>query len=187
MFKNYIKIAWRNLLKNSTYSLINIIGLTIGLAACLAVTTVVIDESSYDRFWTKKDQIFRVNTINTRDGELLEKGEITRLAVFMPPRHGKSMLCSEFFPAWYLGNNPNEFVIQSTYAQELADDFGRKVRNQLASPDFNSVFPQVGLRADSSSAKRFHTCSAISFQIQTVLKIIKHIFLVRRYLKKSRI
>ena len=43
------------------------------------------------------------------------------------------MLCSEFFPAWYLGNNPNEFVIQSTYAQELADDFGRKVRNQIAS------------------------------------------------------
>jgi len=73
MIRNHIKIAWRNLLKNSTYSLINIIGLTIGLAACLAVTTVVIDESSYDRFWTKKDQIFRVNTINTRDGELLEK------------------------------------------------------------------------------------------------------------------
>ncbi len=42
--------------------------------------------------------------------EALEKNEINRLAVFMPPRHGKSMLCSEFFPAWYLGNNPNEFV-----------------------------------------------------------------------------
>ena len=89
--------------------------------------------------------------------EMLEKNEINRLAVFMPPRHGKSMLCSEFFPAWYLGNNPNEFVIQSTYAQELADDFGRKVRNQIVSPDFNSVFPQVGLRSDSTSAKRFHT------------------------------
>ena len=75
MLRNYIKIAWRNLLKNSTYSLINIIGLTIGLAACLAVTTVVIDESSYDSFWTKKDQIFRLNTITTRDGELLEKGD----------------------------------------------------------------------------------------------------------------
>jgi predicted phage terminase large subunit-like protein len=89
--------------------------------------------------------------------EMLERGDIKRLAVFMPPRHGKSMLCSEFFPAWYLGNNPNEFVIQSTYAQELADDFGRKVRNQVVSPDFNSVFPQVGLRSDSTSAKRFHT------------------------------
>ena len=89
--------------------------------------------------------------------ESLERGDIKRLAVFMPPRHGKSMLCSEFFPAWYLGNNPNEFVIQSTYAQELADDFGRKVRNQLQSDDYNKVFPQVALRSDSTSAKRFHT------------------------------
>ena len=43
----------------------------------------------------------------TKNLELLEAGEIKRLAVFMPPRHGKSMLCSEFFPAWYLGNNPS--------------------------------------------------------------------------------
>ncbi|MFM7852504.1 MAG: terminase large subunit domain-containing protein, partial [Flammeovirgaceae bacterium] len=84
-------------------------------------------------------------------------GEIKRLAVFMPPRHGKSMLCSEFFPAWYLGNNPNEFIIQATYAQELADDFGRKVRNQVQSQDFNEVFKNVALRSDSTSAKRFHT------------------------------
>ena len=93
----------------------------------------------------------------TKNLEKLETGEIKRLAVFMPPRHGKSMLCSEFFPAWYLGNNPNEFVIQSTYAQELADDFGRKVRNQVQSDEFNQVFPKVALRSDSTSAKRFHT------------------------------
>jgi predicted phage terminase large subunit-like protein len=93
----------------------------------------------------------------TKNLEALERGEVKRLAVFMPPRHGKSMLCSEFFPAWYLGNNPNEFIIQSTYAQELADDFGRKVRNQVQSEDFNQVFPQVTLRSDSTSAKRFHT------------------------------
>ena len=89
--------------------------------------------------------------------ESLERGEIDRLAIFMPPRHGKSMLCSEFFPAWYLGRNPRNFVIQATYAQELADDFGRKVRNQLKSDDFMRVFEGVGLRDDSSSAKRFHT------------------------------
>ena len=56
--------------------------------------------------------------------EQLERGDLKRLDIFMPPRHGKSMLCSEFFPAWYLGNNPKHFVIQATYAQELADDFG---------------------------------------------------------------
>ena len=88
---------------------------------------------------------------------MVEKGELKRLAIFMPPRHGKSMLCSEFFPAWYLGNNPKDFIIQATYAQELADDFGRKVRNYVQSEEFNQVFPNVGLRSDSMSARRFHT------------------------------
>ena len=63
--------------------------------------------------------------------EAVERGDIRRLAIFMPPRHGKSILTSEFFPAWYMGRNPDKFIICSTYAQDLADDFGRKVRNQL--------------------------------------------------------
>ncbi len=88
--------------------------------------------------------------------EAVERGEIKRLMIFMPPRHGKSMLASEFFPAWYLGRNPDHYVIAATYAQELADDFGRKVRNQIADPVFNSIFPGVGLKADSTSSRRFH-------------------------------
>ena len=89
--------------------------------------------------------------------EALERDEFDRLAIFMPPRHGKSMLCSEMFPAWFLGRNPKNFVIQSTYAQELADDFGRKVRNHVKSEEFTKVFPNTTLREDSTSAKRFHT------------------------------
>jgi hypothetical protein len=42
--------------------------------------------------------------------EAVERGEITRLMITMPPRHGKSMLASEFFPAWYLGRNPDHYV-----------------------------------------------------------------------------
>jgi len=62
--------------------------------------------------------------------ESVERGEIKRLMISMPPRHGKSMLVSEFFPAWYLGRNPDKSIITSSYAAELAEDFGRKVRNQ---------------------------------------------------------
>lgn len=76
--------------------------------------------------------------------------------IFMPPRHGKSMLASEYFPAWYLGRNPSDYLIAAAYAQDLADDFGRKVRDQISDPSFNTVFPGVGLRTDSTSAKRFH-------------------------------
>ncbi len=89
--------------------------------------------------------------------EAVERGEIKRLAIFMPPRHGKSILTSEFFPAWYLGRNPKKFIICSTYGQELADDFGRKVRNQLQDPRYQELFPDVGLATDSSSMRRFNT------------------------------
>ncbi len=88
--------------------------------------------------------------------EMVERGEITRLMITMPPRHGKSMLASEFFPAWYLGRNPDHYVVAATYAQELADDFGRKVRNQLADPAFATIFPGVALKHDSTSSRRFH-------------------------------
>lgn len=76
--------------------------------------------------------------------------------ITMPPRHGKSMLASEFFPAWYLGRNPDHYVVSATYAQELADDFGRKVKNQIEDAAYQHVFPGVALADDSRSSKRFH-------------------------------
>lgn len=88
--------------------------------------------------------------------EAVERGDIKRLMITMPPRHGKSMLASEFFPAWYLGRNPDHYVVTATYAQELADDFGRKVKNQIEDDAFRAIFPGVGLADDSKSAKRFH-------------------------------
>ena len=89
--------------------------------------------------------------------EAVEKGEIKRLAIFMPPRHGKSILTSEFFPAWYMGRNPDKYIICSTYAQDLADDCGRKVRNQLQDKRYTDIFPDAELSTDSASVRRFHT------------------------------
>jgi predicted phage terminase large subunit-like protein len=88
--------------------------------------------------------------------EAVERGDVKRLMIFMPPRHGKSMLASEFFPAWYLGRNPEHYVIAATYAQELADDFGRKVKGQIEDPAYAAIFPGVKLAEDSKSVKRFH-------------------------------
>jgi hypothetical protein len=61
--------------------------------------------------------------------EAVQRGEIDRLMIFLPPRAGKSMIASQFFPAWYLGRHPDRYVISASYGQELANDFGRKVRN----------------------------------------------------------
>src|ERR1043165_1567617 len=61
MFKNYIKIALRNLWKNKGFSAINIIGLAIGLATCLLIMLFVLDELSFDRYNKKADRIYRVD------------------------------------------------------------------------------------------------------------------------------
>ena len=63
--------------------------------------------------------------------EAVERGDIRRLMVFMPPQHGKSELVSRGFPAWFLGRNPNRKVIISSYAADLAYDFSRASRNTL--------------------------------------------------------
>lgn len=60
MFKNYLKIALRNLLKHRAYSFINITGLAVGLACCLLISLYVKDELSYDRYHAKADRIFKV-------------------------------------------------------------------------------------------------------------------------------
>jgi ABC-type antimicrobial peptide transport system permease subunit len=60
MIKNYFIIALRNLLKNKIYSLINIFGLTVGLAACILIALWVQDELSFDRFHKNVNNIFRV-------------------------------------------------------------------------------------------------------------------------------
>jgi putative ABC transport system permease protein len=62
MFQNYINVALRNLFKHKLYSAINIVGLAVGLAACIMIMLFVRDELSYDRFWSKADNIYRLNT-----------------------------------------------------------------------------------------------------------------------------
>ena len=60
MLKNYLKIALRNMFRNKLYSLINLTGLGIGLAACLMIWLWVQDEMNYDRFHTNAERIYRV-------------------------------------------------------------------------------------------------------------------------------
>jgi len=62
MFKNYLRIATRNLLKQKFYSFINIFGLAIGVAICLVITLFVFDELSYDRHFVDSDRIYRMNS-----------------------------------------------------------------------------------------------------------------------------
>src|SRR5688572_33478492 len=62
MIKNYLKIAWRNLLRYKIYSSINITGLAIGLAVCMLIVLYVGHESSYHQFHKNADRIYWVQT-----------------------------------------------------------------------------------------------------------------------------
>ena len=61
MFKNYLKTAYRNLVKNKFYTAINIVGLAVGIATCLLILLYVSDELSFDRYNTQAQRIYRVN------------------------------------------------------------------------------------------------------------------------------
>jgi predicted phage terminase large subunit-like protein len=87
----------------------------------------------------------------------IERGDKDRICVNIPPRHGKSQLVSIFFPAWYLGRNPDKKVMMVSHTTDLAVDFGRKVRNLIAADEYRAIFPTVKLAQDSKSAGRWNT------------------------------
>lgn len=60
MLRNYFQVAFRNLLKQRVYSIINIVGLAVGIAGCLLIVLFVTDELSYDRFHEKADRIYKI-------------------------------------------------------------------------------------------------------------------------------
>ncbi|MGA8643879.1 phage terminase large subunit [Candidatus Binatus sp.] len=95
--------------------------------------------------------------------ERVQRGELDRVIICMPPRHGKSMTTSQLFPAWYLGRNPSKSIIASSYGQELASDFGRRVRNFASERLHRQIFPECVIADDSDSVHRFHTTAGRAY------------------------
>jgi len=79
MIRNYIKIAWRNLVRQRAFSFINILGLALGLATCLLISLYLFDELSYDRYNEKANRIVRVIFRGTVPGGKLNEAHV------MPP------------------------------------------------------------------------------------------------------
>ncbi len=70
MIRNYFKIAWRNLLKNKTFSSINIIGLAVSMSVCLLILSIIADQKSYDQFHVNKDRIYRIITTGKNNNDM---------------------------------------------------------------------------------------------------------------------
>lgn len=70
MFKNYLKIAWRNIIKRKVFTFINILGLTIGITCTALILLWIEDEVNFDNVFPKQDLIYYVPTNQTFDGEI---------------------------------------------------------------------------------------------------------------------
>lgn len=81
MFRNYIKTAWRNLAKYKLFSALNIMGLAIGMAACLLILQYVSFKLSYDQFHPAVKDIYRVVNDRFQQGKLIQHGTITYSAI----------------------------------------------------------------------------------------------------------
>ena len=76
MFRNYLKVAARNLRKYKAHSLINVVGLALGLACSILIAFYIRHELRYDRFFAHGDRLFRVTMSLTVDGKLNESSSI---------------------------------------------------------------------------------------------------------------
>jgi putative ABC transport system permease protein len=124
MIKNYLKTAWRNLMKNKIFSFINIAGLSIGMAACLLILQYVSFQLSFDRFNKNTDDIYRVTNDRYQNGKLIQHGTITYSAI------GKAM--QDDFPEVV-----NHTRVRPAYGifingdKKLGDQFGYAVDNSF--------------------------------------------------------
>lgn len=95
-----------------------------------------------------------------RELEAVSRGECNRLAIFMPPGSAKSTYSSVLFPPWLLSRKPDSCVIAASHTQELADTFGRRVRNLV-----QEYGPVLGysLSKDSQAAGRWNTTNGCEY------------------------
>lgn len=99
------------------------------------------------RFFTEKKQ-----HLKKAAGVLqkVEDGEISKLAISMPPRAGKSYLIS-MWCAWRIGKHPEGSIMRNSYAAELAETFSYHIREIVQTPKYVKCFPEVKLKKDKKS------------------------------------
>ncbi len=144
MFKNYFKIAWRNLLRNRLRTTIHVLGLSIGIAICFLIFNVVWYANSFDNFHPKEDQIYRIKTITDFGG-----GEVY-------PNSGTPVPLGEVIEDEIAGIE-TKARFYTTYqtkvvVQSPEKDFGRTNNVILASPGFLEIFKREWIAGDAKNA-----------------------------------
>lgn len=121
---------------------------------------IALAQADFLAFIAAVDPAYKFGNHLKRLGSLLmsvEGGFKDRIAVSMAPRMGKSLMISVYFPAWYLGKQPDHKVIMASHTADLAVDMARKVRNLMQSEEYRLIFPGVAIAADAKAAGKWNT------------------------------
>src|SRR5688500_4749174 len=137
MVKNYLKIAWRNLMKNKMFSFINVFGLTIGITVCMMIYLFIMNEFSVDKFHKNGKNIYRV------------------MRTYDPSKPPTSYLSGPYATA-LLNDYPNEIKkAVRVMATDGTITFGNKAFNEkklyLADADFFNLFSFPLLKGDPAT------------------------------------
>lgn len=89
--------------------------------------------------------------------EEIEAGTKKRMAVSIPPQHGKTIHLSTYGPAWILGRNPRARIVIATYNEIRASEIGEDFRTVIQSDTYKAIFPDVQLTQSSKSTTKMGT------------------------------
>src|ERR1700755_1893501 len=143
MIRNYFNTAFRNMMKNKTFSFINIAGLSIGMAACLLILQYVSFQLSFDQFNKNADDVYRVYNDRYQNGKLVQHGTITYSAI------SKAM--------------------QDDYPEVINHTRVEPIGNQIFTYNNKKIGEQNGLAVDNSFLEMF-SYPFIAGDIRTALK-----------------
>ena len=137
MFKNYFKIAWRNLLKNKAFSVINILGLTIGITVCMMIFLFIMNEFSVDNFHKQGKNIYQV------------------MRGYDTSKPSAPWLSGPYVSA-LLNDYPNEIkkavrIMPSNELVSIGDRAFTEKKSYLADPDFFTIFSFPLLKGDPAT------------------------------------
>lgn len=144
MLENYLKIAWRNLLRNKLRTFIHILGLAIGVAICFLIFNVVTHSYSFDRFHPDADRIFRINTLTewAGSGSYPNSGTPGPLGEVIKDEISGISQAARLYTLY-------DVLVATPDADRV---FGRSDNVTFADPGFFEVFPRTWLAGDVRSA-----------------------------------
>ena len=139
MIQNYLKIAFRNVLRHKGFTLINVTGLSVGMALCILIMLWVQDEISYDRFQENTDSIYRVLAMGIDEiRESLSAGSPSPVGPALVDNVAEMKKCTRVqsgWSGWHFNYNEKTFM-----AERLA----------CADPDFFQIFKFKFIKAKFS-------------------------------------